>query len=512
MLRVEGLTKMYKKPSSKDSFAAVNNVYFGVPKGQCFGLLGVNGAGKTSSFKMLTGDTDISNGDAFIGQHSVKHNLRAAQSQIGYCPQFDALDPLLTGLEHLQFYARIKGMAPGDVNHLAHLASERLGLSRYESRPAGSYSGGNKRKLSTAIALLGGPAVLFLDEPTTGMDPRARRFLWGCINSVVKSGCSVVLTSHSMEECEALCSRLAIMVNGSIKCLGSVQHLKAQFGSGYTVVLRVAGGVAGVAAAERFVSETLPAATLTEKHHNMLQYHLSFSGGKDSQLQSVHSKVEGHPVKGQGQESGQQLGQLFRAMEEAKGRGLLEDFSVSQTTLDQVFVQLAQAQTDLQDNEQMLTNNSNANQSSFVLEDFTHRPRSRDRDLNRDPTMSLGETGGILNNIYLPDELFSDERSRHLGDSTDRRDSSHFDQLYDNNNSRSRSLSNTHHNGDTASGVTNLAYSSDGSYDSIGSSSFRNRSNNNNSSGNHMDFIVSAEGSGQSIQQDWLKFDDNPLA
>ncbi|KAG7263275.1 hypothetical protein CRUP_000329, partial [Coryphaenoides rupestris] len=89
------------------------------------------------------------------------------------------------------------------------------------------YSGGNKRKLSTAMALIGCPPVIFLDEPTTGMDPKARRFLWDCILSIIRDGRSVVLTSHSMEECEALCTRMAIMVNGRFKCLGSIQHLKS---------------------------------------------------------------------------------------------------------------------------------------------------------------------------------------------------------------------------------------------------------------------------------------------
>uniref|UniRef100_A0A8B9YY62 ATPase AAA-type core domain-containing protein n=1 Tax=Buteo japonicus TaxID=224669 RepID=A0A8B9YY62_9AVES len=128
------------------------------------------------------------------------------------------LTDLLTGREHLEFYSRLRGIPEEET--------PRLGLEPHADRPAGKYSGGNKRKLSTAIALLGSPPVVFLDEPTTGMDPRARRFLWDCILSVIREGRSVVLTSHSMEECEALCTRMAIMVNGRFRCLGSVQHLK----------------------------------------------------------------------------------------------------------------------------------------------------------------------------------------------------------------------------------------------------------------------------------------------
>ena len=196
LLQLRGISKIYSSPSRERTFSAVNHVYVGVPRGQCFGLLGVNGAGKTTLFKMLTGDISVSEGNAFIGQYSIKKDLKAAQKLIGYCPQFDALDPLLTGWEQLQFYARIKGISIADVDHVSNLAIDRLQLNKWADRISDSYSGGNKRKLATAIALIGSPSVLFLDEPTTGMDPKARRFLWNCINRVVKSGCSVVLTSH----------------------------------------------------------------------------------------------------------------------------------------------------------------------------------------------------------------------------------------------------------------------------------------------------------------------------
>lgn len=115
---------------------------------------------------------------------------------------------------------------PGLALQVVRWALEKLELTKCADKPAGSYSGGNKRKLSTAIALIGYPAFIFLDEPTTGMDPKARRFLWNLILDLIKTGRSVVLTSHSMEECEALCTRLAIMVNGRLRCLGSIQHLK----------------------------------------------------------------------------------------------------------------------------------------------------------------------------------------------------------------------------------------------------------------------------------------------
>ncbi|XP_074834153.1 phospholipid-transporting ATPase ABCA7 isoform X2 [Carettochelys insculpta] len=222
VLVLRDLTKVYqmrRKP-------AVDRLCVGIPPGECFGLLGVNGAGKTSTFKMLTGDTGVSLGDACLKGHSVLSNLQSVHQHMGYCPQFDAINPLLTGREHLEFYCHLRGVPAEETPRVAQWGISKLGLAQYADRPAGGYSGGNKRKLSTAIALLGAPPVIFLDEPTTGMDPRARRFLWNCILSVIKEGRSVVLTSHSMEECEALCTRMAIMVNGRFRCLGSVQHLK----------------------------------------------------------------------------------------------------------------------------------------------------------------------------------------------------------------------------------------------------------------------------------------------
>ncbi|CAG5929271.1 unnamed protein product, partial [Menidia menidia] len=222
LLRICDLTKVYPRKSTP----AVDRLCVGVPAAECFGLLGINGAGKTTTFKMLTGDIPVSSGEAFLNGYSIRTEMRNVHQNMGYCPQFDAINDLLNGREHLEFYARLRGVPEKEVAMVAEWGIQKLGLIKYASKSAGTYSGGNKRKLSTAIALIGSPPVIFLDEPTTGMDPKARRFLWDCILSIIKEGRSVILTSHSMEECEALCTRMAIMVNGRFKCLGSIQHLK----------------------------------------------------------------------------------------------------------------------------------------------------------------------------------------------------------------------------------------------------------------------------------------------
>ncbi|XP_041634758.1 phospholipid-transporting ATPase ABCA1-like isoform X2 [Cheilinus undulatus] len=314
LLRICDLTKVYPRKSTP----AVDRLCVGVPAAECFGLLGINGAGKTTTFKMLTGDIPVSSGEAFLNGYSIRTEMRTVHQNLGYCPQFDAIDELLTGREHLEFYARLRGVPEKEVTMVAEWGIQKLGLIKYSNKSAGTYSGGNKRKLSTAIALIGCPPVIFLDEPTTGMDPKARRFLWDCILSVIKEGRSVVLTSHSMEECEALCTRMAIMVNGRFKCFGSIQHLKNRFGDGYTVIVRVGGSPPELQPVEDFVQQTFPSSVLKEKHHNTLQYQLPYAQGA--------------------------LANIFSQFTNNQERLHLEDYSVSQTTLDQVFVNFARDQ------------------------------------------------------------------------------------------------------------------------------------------------------------------------
>ncbi|XP_034149596.1 phospholipid-transporting ATPase ABCA1 isoform X2 [Esox lucius] len=321
ILTMIDLSKVYKAGKKP----AVDRLCLGIPRGECFGLLGVNGAGKTSTFRMLTGDTTVSYGEAFLSHHSVLTEMDQVHQLMGYCPQFDAICDLLTGREHLEFYARLRGVPEESVSKVARWGVRTLGLTQYAEREAGAYSGGNKRKLSTAIALIGAPPVIFLDEPTTGMDPKAKRFLWNCILTVIKDGRAVVLTSHSMEECEALCTRLAIMVNGRFQCLGSVQHIKNRFGDGYTIVLRLAGSnppntPENPCPVDSYIKSSFPGIELMERHQNVLQYQLPTGACSLARVFDVLSSNH------------EELG--------------ITDYSVSQTTLDQVFVNFAKEQSD----------------------------------------------------------------------------------------------------------------------------------------------------------------------
>ncbi|XP_070689151.1 ATP-binding cassette sub-family A member 2 [Pempheris klunzingeri] len=318
MLKIENLTKVYKS-RKMGRILAVDRLCLGVRPGECFGLLGVNGAGKTTTFKMLTGDECTTGGEAFINGNSILKDLLRVQQSIGYCPQFDALFDDLTAREHLELYTRLRGIPWKDQERVVQWALEKLELSKYADKPAGTYSGGNKRKLSTAIALIGYPSLIFLDEPTTGMDPKARRFLWNLILDIIKTGRSVVLTSHSMEECEALCTRLGIMVNGRFKCLGSIQHLKNRFGDGYMITVRTKSS-SNVKEVVRFFNRNFPEAVPKERHHTKVQY----------QLKSERIS----------------LAQVFSKMEQVVEVLGIEDYSVSQTTLDNVFVNFAKKQSD----------------------------------------------------------------------------------------------------------------------------------------------------------------------
>lgn len=322
-LVMKNLTKYYGvfRP-----FLAVNHLCTGIPRGECFGLLGINGAGKTTTFKMLTGDETISDGDACIEGFSIRKQIKQVQQRLGYCPQFDAVIDEMTGRESLYMFSRLRGIPEKDIPDLVITLSKNLFFEEHVDKLVKDYSGGNKRKLSTAIALIGSPPIVFLDEPTTGMDPLARRMVWDAISRVRDSGSSIVLTSHSMEECDILCTRLAIMVNGRFMCLGSPQHLKNKFGNGYTLTAKVLQNSLTetmiddiIHRLQAFIKKTFPGSALKDQHHGMVHYHIPCS------------KLS--------------WADIFAILERAKLEFHLEDYAIGQTTLEQVFLGFTRTQT-----------------------------------------------------------------------------------------------------------------------------------------------------------------------
>uniref|UniRef100_A0A5F5PEQ8 ATP binding cassette subfamily A member 3 n=1 Tax=Equus caballus TaxID=9796 RepID=A0A5F5PEQ8_HORSE len=321
-LIIKELSKVYEQ---RAPLLAVDKISLAVQKGECFGLLGFNGAGKTTTFKMLTGEETITSGDAFVGGYSISSDIGKVRQRIGYCPQFDALLDHMTGRETLVMYARLRGIPERHIGACVENTLRGLLLEPHANKLVRTYSGGNKRKLSTGIALLGEPAVIFLDEPSTGMDPVARRLLWDTVARARESGKAIVITSHSMEECEALCTRLAIMAQGQFKCLGSPQHLKSKFGSGYSLQAKVRsdGQQKVLEEFKAFVDLTFPGSILEDEHRGMVHYHLP---GNDLSWAKV-----------------------FGILEKAKEKYGVDDYSVSQISLEQVFLSFAHLQPPTED-------------------------------------------------------------------------------------------------------------------------------------------------------------------
>ncbi|XP_068154368.1 LOW QUALITY PROTEIN: phospholipid-transporting ATPase ABCA3 [Drosophila tropicalis] len=338
-LVLDRVTKYYGK------FLAVNQVSLCVEEVECFGLLGVNGAGKTTTFKMMTGDERISFGSAYVQGLSLESDMNSIYKKIGYCPQFDALLDDLTGRETLRIFSLLRGVQPSRINQLSEDLAKSFGFMKHIDKETRAYSGGNKRKLSTAIAVIGSPSVIYLDEPTTGMDPAARRQLWNMVCRIRDSGKSIVLTSHSMEECEALCTRLAIMVNGEFKCIGSTQHLKNKFSKGLILKIKVRRNIEALKQArnsssfsrhsdeptipvqlaqqsintvKEFVESEFPQSVLQEEYQGILTFYIPLTGIKWSQI--------------------------FGLMERKRDELNIEDYSISQTTLEEIFLEFAKYQ------------------------------------------------------------------------------------------------------------------------------------------------------------------------
>ena len=210
---------------------ANTEVVFGVEPNSLFALLGHNGAGKSTLFNQLTGLLAPTSGDAFVFGKSIKEEMDEIRAMMGVCPQHDILWDDLTAAEHLRLFAQLKNVDTAGVNDEVDARLSDVGLERQRDVMAGAYSGGMRRRLSTAIAFTGNPRIVFLDEPTTGMDPVTRRQVWNLIQRK-KQDRIIVLTTHSMEEADVLSDRIGILSRGRISTIGTARYLKARYGTG----------------------------------------------------------------------------------------------------------------------------------------------------------------------------------------------------------------------------------------------------------------------------------------
>uniref|UniRef100_A0A915AHT4 ABC transporter domain-containing protein n=2 Tax=Parascaris univalens TaxID=6257 RepID=A0A915AHT4_PARUN len=229
-LSVHGLNKYYGK------LHAVKDLTFGVKPDECFGLLGINGAGKTTTFDMITGISIPDGGTAAIDGRPISEG-----QTIGFCPQFDALMGCLNAKETLSLMASLCGFA--DVSARVETVLEAVSLKPQAQHLVKHFSGGQRRRLSIGVALISQARLIVLDEPTAGIDPKARRQIWNLLSAMREQRCAMLLTSHSMDECEALCTRVGIMHAGALIAIGSPQHIKSKYGEGYTITFTIRDAV-----------------------------------------------------------------------------------------------------------------------------------------------------------------------------------------------------------------------------------------------------------------------------
>ena len=218
------LVKQYKKVT------AVDKLHLEIKQGELFSLLGVNGAGKTTTIKMLTCLTKPTSGDAMVGGYSITKDAEQVKRLIGVSPQETAVAPNLSVKENLELICGIHGFSKEKTRNKIGELSEQFTLDSVLSRKAGKLSGGWQRRVSIAMALIGEPEILFLDEPTLGLDVIARHELWELIRSL-KGKITIILTTHYMEEAEALSDRIGIMKSGRLLAVGTAEELKGKVGT-----------------------------------------------------------------------------------------------------------------------------------------------------------------------------------------------------------------------------------------------------------------------------------------
>jgi ABC-type multidrug transport system ATPase subunit len=233
-LRIVGVSKTYDLSHGK-KLKALENIFFDVSRGELLSLLGHNGAGKTTLINALCGNIPISDGYAIInGVNITDENVKSKYKRqlIGLCPQHDILWDELTPYEHIELYASIRNYQKSDIKEIVKIKMKEVNLERVTNDRVSTFSGGMKRRISILLSTVGNPNVVFLDEPSTGLDPVNRRFIWNMIKEIKKKS-SVILTTHSMSEAEFLSDRICVIKKGAMQCIGTSLDLKNIYGEGY---------------------------------------------------------------------------------------------------------------------------------------------------------------------------------------------------------------------------------------------------------------------------------------
>ncbi|KAG0373183.1 hypothetical protein BGX24_012036 [Mortierella sp. AD032] len=327
--------------------AALKGMSFGVENNTVLGLLGPNGAGKSTMIHLLTGLYSPTSGTAHVAGANIRTDMSTVHARIGVCPQHDILWGDLTVADHLLFYARLRGIPPSLEKQAVDYAVASVSLTKFHDRQVKGLSGGEKRRVSIAIALLGDNRVIFLDEPSTGLDPHVRRVIWDIVNRV-KVGRTVVLTTHSMEEADILSDRIAIMTSGRLRCVGTSLHLKDLYGSGFRLNISSKPGRLEEAC-ESVERQILP--DLNYKRIDKFTNATTYEFELQDQIQGQNQHQQGarrNNSNGLGQQNRGQLSSIFAQLSQAGRFPDVEDWGLSQTTLEDVFVKIVtQGDSDL---------------------------------------------------------------------------------------------------------------------------------------------------------------------
>ncbi|XP_020257438.1 ABC transporter A family member 7-like [Asparagus officinalis] len=309
------MKKVYPSRDGNPEKCAVKGLSLALPQTECFGMLGPNGAGKTSWISMMTGLTKPTSGTAYVQGMDIRFNMDKVYTRIGVCPQQNLLWGTLTGREHLLFYGRLKNLKGHALTQAVEHSLKSLNLFHggVADKQAGKYSGGMKRRLSVAIALIGDPKVVYLDEPSTGLDPASKNHLWNTLKRA-KQDRAIVLTTHSMEEAEYLCDRLGIFVDGEMQCVGNPKELKARYGGTYILTMTTTS---------EDNEEEVAALVHGLSSHAIKIYHLS--GTQKFEIPKKDVTIAG----------------IFHAVGKAKSRFPIQAWGLTDTTLEDVFIKVA---------------------------------------------------------------------------------------------------------------------------------------------------------------------------
>ena len=277
-IAANGLRKSYGDKTVLDG------VDLAVPQGTVFSLLGPNGAGKTTVVKILSTliSADPGTGDIHVGGHDLARDPQAVRAAIGVTGQFSAVDGLITGEENMLLMADLHHLSRSEGRRVAAELLERFDLTEAARKPASTYSGGMKRRLDIAMTLVGGPRIIFLDEPTTGLDPRSRHAMWQVVRELVAGGVTVLLTTQYLEEADQLADRIAVLHDGGIAAQGTAEELK-RLVPGSHVRLRFTDPAAYRAALAALHETTADDETLTLRIP---------SGGSQRELRSLLGRLD----------------------------------------------------------------------------------------------------------------------------------------------------------------------------------------------------------------------------